>query len=280
MVNYFENVKTAEELKAAYKGLVKQYHPDVYGEAGNDILKEIHSQLEKASKQIDLNNYPLYNDTDKEDTAEQAEMKETFAKEAMGYTNPEGYLFAMYWINRLRPANHRNALTEHNFSGWNIWTLELKKVLTGYQSAQWATFNQAIEKGYIVKKGEKGTSATLAVVSKAKDDEEKDKIFYKGYTVFNFDQFEEMDEQTKIEKQKMLTDKKAKWENKKDYKKPLKKFDSKYAVVAQATRKECKIMFKTEIQDTKEALANTLAIYAKMKELEAEYTQLNKKYNK
>ena len=65
-----------------------------------------------------------------------------------------------------------------------------------------------------------------------KNEDEEDKIWYKGYTVFNFDQFEEMDEQTKIEKQKMLTDKKAKWENKKDYKKPAKKFDSKYAVVA------------------------------------------------
>ena len=41
-----------------------------------------------------------------------------------------------------------------------------------------------------------------------------------------------MDEQTKIEKQKMLADKKSKWENKKEYKKPTKKFNSKYAVVA------------------------------------------------
>ena len=29
MTNYFENVKTSEELKAAYKELVKKYHPDV-----------------------------------------------------------------------------------------------------------------------------------------------------------------------------------------------------------------------------------------------------------
>lgn len=232
MTNYFENVKTAEELKAVYKELVKKYHPDIFGEAGNDILKEVHSQLEKATKNIDKEYYAAFDDTDRLDTPEQKAMKEQFAKEAMQYVNPEFYLFAQYWLNRLRPANHRNALTEHNFSGWNVWTLELKKVLAGYNSAQWATFNQAIEKGYIVKKGEKGTNATLAVVSKAKNEDEEDKIWYKGYTVFNFDQFEEMDEQTKIEKQKMLTDKKAKWENKKDYKKPAKKFDSKYAVVA------------------------------------------------
>ena len=232
MTNYFENVKTAEELKAAYKELVKKFHPDIYGEEGNDILKEVHAQLEKATKKVDTAYYSDFNDSDIEETPEAKAKKEEIAKEAIQYVNPEFYLFAQYWLNRLRPANHRNALTEHNFSGWNIWTLELKKVLAGYNSAEWATFNQAIEKGYIVKKGEKGTNATLAVVSKAKNEDEEDKIWYKGYTVFNFDQFEQMDEQTKIEKQKMLTDKKAKWENKKDHKKPAKKFDSKYAVVA------------------------------------------------
>lgn len=36
--NYFNNCKTSEELKATYKALVKKYHPDVYGEKGNDIL--------------------------------------------------------------------------------------------------------------------------------------------------------------------------------------------------------------------------------------------------
>ena len=50
MTNYFENCKNNEELKATYKELVKKYHPDIYGEKGNDILKEIHNQLEKALK--------------------------------------------------------------------------------------------------------------------------------------------------------------------------------------------------------------------------------------
>ena len=229
MANYFENVKTAEELKAAYKALVKKYHPDIFGEEGNGILKDVHAQLEKATKKIDTTYYADFNDTDRVDTEEEKALKEQFAREAVQYVNPEWYLFANYWMNRLRPSNHRNALTEHNFSGGNVWTLELKKVLSGYNSAQWATFNQAIEKGYIVKKGEKGTSATLAIISKAKEENEKDKVFYKGYTVFNFDQFEQMDEATKIEKQKMLTDKKAKWDNKP---KTSKKFDDKYAVVA------------------------------------------------
>ena len=40
MTNYFENCKTNEELKATYKQLAKKYHPDVYGEKGNDIFKK------------------------------------------------------------------------------------------------------------------------------------------------------------------------------------------------------------------------------------------------
>lgn len=48
--NYFEKCRTEQELKATYKQLVKKFHPDVYGEKGNEILKEIHNQLEKAVK--------------------------------------------------------------------------------------------------------------------------------------------------------------------------------------------------------------------------------------
>ena len=55
MTNYFQNCKSSEDLKATYKQLVKKYHPDIYGVKGNEILKEIHNQLEKAVKNIDVN---------------------------------------------------------------------------------------------------------------------------------------------------------------------------------------------------------------------------------
>jgi len=52
-MNYFENCKIQEEVKIQYKELVKKYRPDIYGEKGNDILKEIHNQLEQVLKNID-----------------------------------------------------------------------------------------------------------------------------------------------------------------------------------------------------------------------------------
>ena len=62
---------SSEEIKSAYKQLAKKYHPDIFGEKGNDILKEIHNQLEKAIKNIDKKGYnDLYNDSDIEESEE------------------------------------------------------------------------------------------------------------------------------------------------------------------------------------------------------------------
>lgn len=195
MTNYFENVKTSEELKAAYKELVKKYHPDVYGEAGNEILKEIHKQLEKTARQIDKGYFDFendYNDTDREESEEIRAKKVQFAKEAQGYIFPEGYMFLMYWQNAFRPANHRNPLTKHNFTGWNVWQLEIEMLLNGYNTAKWSTFPQYKNDNNSVKKGEHGARITLAIHTKKEDEngEEKTNVFFKGYTVFNIEQTE------------------------------------------------------------------------------------------
>jgi len=196
MTNYFENCKNNEELKATYKELVKKFHPDIYGEKGNEILKEVHNQLEKALKNIDKKTYnDLYNDTDINESEEIRAKKEEIAKElfkkhkAFAYQ----YLFVAYWENHFRTANHRNPLTKHNFSGWNVWQLELKMLLEGYKSAKWSTFAQYKDDKNSIKKGEHGTYITLAIISKSKDengeeDETKSRVFYKGYSVFNEEQ--------------------------------------------------------------------------------------------
>lgn len=49
-MSYFKNVKTLDELKAAYRRLVKQYHPDCGGDtetmkAINNEYDELHEQL-------------------------------------------------------------------------------------------------------------------------------------------------------------------------------------------------------------------------------------------
>lgn len=189
-MKYFENCKNREELKETYKDLVKKFHPDIYGEKGNDIMKEIHNQLEKAVRTIDKTYMNKFNNTDKEESHETRTKKEQLAKEAMKYKNPEFYLFAMYWHENLTPSNHRNPLTKHNFSGGNIWTLELKMLLQGYKSAEWSTFAQYKANKNSIKKGEHGTYITLAIVAKPKDEneDEKTKVYYKGYTVFNAEQ--------------------------------------------------------------------------------------------
>ena len=213
MRNYFSNCKNETELKATYKELVKTYHPDIYGEKGNDILKDIHNQLEKALKSIDKKAYSdLYNSNDKEESDEIRAKKEQIARElAEKYKGfAYQYLFVAYWQNGLRPANHRNPLTKHNFSGWNVWQLELKMLLTGYKSTQWSTFAQYKNDKNSIRKGEHGTYITLAIVNKNDDEdgEETTKIYYKGYSVFNYEQTQkgaEEQQPAQIEEVKQIT---------------------------------------------------------------------------
>lgn len=192
-MNYFENCKTQEEVKIQYKELVKKYHPDIYGEKGNEILKEIHNQLEQVIKNIDKS---CFDGTETVETDEIRRKKEELLKEALKYTFPEGALMALYWENRIKPCNHINPITEHNFSGWNIWTLEIKMLQKGYKSAKWSTFAQYKEIKNFVDKGQNGTKLTLAVFGKSKDKdengEEKTELkYFKGYTVFNYEQTKE-----------------------------------------------------------------------------------------
>lgn len=188
MTNYFENLKTKDEIKTRYKELAKKYHPDVYGEEGNEILKEVHNQLEKAIKNADKD---YFKPGDYTDTADIRAKKEELVKEALNYPFSEGALLALYWENRLRPCNHKNPLSKHNFSGWNIWSLEISMVLNGFYSSDWSTFAQYRDAKNFVEKGQKGTRLTLAVHKKVKNEngEEEEKfVYYTGYTVFNYEQ--------------------------------------------------------------------------------------------
>lgn len=202
MTNYFTNCKSEDELKATYKQLVKKYHPDVYGDKGNEILKEIHNQLEKAVKNLnsDYKTMSDYIDADIKETPETKELKKQLLEEAQKYIFVEGALFGLYWENGLRVNNHRNPLTKHNFSGWNIWTLEIAYIKSGFNSCYWSTFTQYKTAKKSVMKGQKGTYITLAVYPKKKQEDEENenetantpKVYYKGYTVFNSEQVHEI----------------------------------------------------------------------------------------
>lgn len=159
--------------------------------------------------------------------------KKELAEIAIRGQEPEAALELFYMERGFMPAKHVNPLTKREYTNGNVWSLELSMLLNDFNSDNWLTFNQAIEMGFCVKKGSKGTHFTIACINKKKDknEEEKESVYFKGGTVFNLNQLEELSEEEKAEKLNQLAEKKEKWANKSN-KKPVKKFDKKYAVVA------------------------------------------------
>ena len=48
MFKYFKDCKTIEDVKATYKALAKQYHPDIAGAEFTATMQEINAEFEKA----------------------------------------------------------------------------------------------------------------------------------------------------------------------------------------------------------------------------------------
>ncbi len=108
-------------------------------------------------------------------------------------------LFKKGWdVSLLRP---QNPVSEVMYLGGNRLKLGMEAVLNDYKDPRWVTFNQAKEKGWSVKKGEKGTRCEKWIFTrtvKEKDEngkiiekEEKlDKPFPTYFTVFNAEQIE------------------------------------------------------------------------------------------
>ena len=86
-----------------------------------------------------------------------------------------------------------NKVTGVEYKGRNIAIL----LSRGYESQEWATYLQWNEKGYAVKKGEKGTSCltfgTTGKIDTKKDNNTGSKESYaKAFTVFNIAQVEKI----------------------------------------------------------------------------------------
>ena len=81
----------------------------------------------------------------------------------------------------------RNAVTQRAYSGANVLLLWSRAQESGFSDPRWLTFNQALELGGNVRKGEKGeTVIYVSKVIKTDDDGTKRAIpFLKAYTVFN-----------------------------------------------------------------------------------------------
>ena len=109
------------------------------------------------------------------------------------------------WSGLARPTLPRRS-TGASFSGMNAVLLSTLQAVHGYQSAYWLTYNQAVEAGGAVRRGEKGSPAILyktRLVEGGGEAEQgaDDKVlrFLKSYVVFNADQIDDLPERFQSE---------------------------------------------------------------------------------
>lgn len=112
----------------------------------------------------------------------------------------KGYIFKPDWeASVLRP---QNPVSEAIYKGRNKLTLMIQALEKGYDDPRWLTFNQAKEKGWHIKKGERGTRCVKVIsTEKVKEKDEKTGELveverelaqrkYNFFTVFNANQIE------------------------------------------------------------------------------------------
>jgi antirestriction protein ArdC len=100
------------------------------------------------------------------------------------------------WKNTAMGGTLRNAITGHCYRGLNIFLLSHAIQVNGWTSGEFMTYNQAVAKGYQVKKGEKGSPITwfnmVKIKTEDKHGEEIERTIpnLKYHYVFNADQVE------------------------------------------------------------------------------------------
>ena len=52
MKNYFEGCTTLDALKARYRIMAKELHPDLHPELGDEPMKELNAQFERLSERL------------------------------------------------------------------------------------------------------------------------------------------------------------------------------------------------------------------------------------
>ena len=73
MKNYFDGCTTLDALKARYRIMAKELHPDLHPELGDEPMKELNAQFERLSERLSH----VAADGRTEATAEQAEQAPT-----------------------------------------------------------------------------------------------------------------------------------------------------------------------------------------------------------
>ena len=98
------------------------------------------------------------------------------------------------WVREWDSGLPVNAVTGRPYNGVNVLILWAAAAERGYQSQEWMTYRQAQEKGWQVRKGEKGTAVvfykTIIKDGDEQDDEEKPEVrrIMRTFHVFNREQ--------------------------------------------------------------------------------------------
>jgi antirestriction protein ArdC len=89
-----------------------------------------------------------------------------------------------------------NPTTGKSYRGGNILSLMVASMRKGYTDPRFCTYKQAAEKGWQVRKGEKGTQIEFweakpgSKEDDAADDEKRNRLIHRVYTVFNAEQID------------------------------------------------------------------------------------------
>jgi antirestriction protein ArdC len=78
-----------------------------------------------------------------------------------------------------------NPTTQKPYRGGNVLSLMIAGMRKGYDDPRWATYKQAAEQGWQVRKGEKASAVEFWDVYPDKADPEKNRFVHRVYSVFN-----------------------------------------------------------------------------------------------
>lgn len=97
------------------------------------------------------------------------------------------------WSTEVPIRIPKNAITKSNYSGINILLLWDALQTNGFAHHEWMTFKQAVNAGYNIRKGEKGTKVFYYKLLEKEDESNSKKSLVplaRWFTVFNVDQFQ------------------------------------------------------------------------------------------
>lgn len=138
-MNYFKNCKTLNEVKAMYKTLAKQYHPDITGTDTNAIMQVINMEYARAIKMAATGS-----DLSSEEVEAEILNAEAYKNAINAIINLPGIIIELcggwIWVSG-NTYQHRKILSGANETGVKFWFASAKKMWY-FRSVEYATMNK------------------------------------------------------------------------------------------------------------------------------------------